>query len=62
MMKDELVAGIIIKGSEKAVEEIIDFLESSKKIKLIYVQRAKTPCFLLILRTRREGGNNYDKY
>ena len=57
-MEDEVLAGVIMRGRPAAIERVISMLEEMRDIRLIYVRRAKTSSFLIIVETTRKRGES----
>ena len=51
---EPLVAGVVFKGEQAAVEKVLKSLETRKDIKIIHIKRARYPMLiLLVVKPRR---------
>jgi hypothetical protein len=59
--KDEVLAGIVVRGRTMIIERLIDQIENTKGVEVVYVRRAHPSSFLLVIETtrkRRESSND----
>jgi nitrate reductase NapAB chaperone NapD len=53
--RDEVLAGIVVRGRTMLIEKLIDQIENMRGVEVVYVRRAHPSSFLLVIETTRKG-------